>query len=496
MTPTNANTHSALTAILRDIGLFSAHVIRTPLRPYQLEPARAIADSVLHGRGLAFTLMFSRQAGKNEVSGQLEAYLLTIHQRVGGTIVKAAPTFRPQLVNSMMRLHRCLNNPWTKGLTRQELHYIIKCDNARCLFLSASADANVVGATASIAMEFDEAQDILIDKHDKDFMPMGATRNATRVYYGTAWTEDTLLYRQVEAAKEAHARDGIRRHFEVPWGVVAEQNPAYGRYVEAEKARLGETHPLFRTQYLLQTIAGGGRFLSDQQLAQAQGEHQREHRRSDDATYVAGIDVAGEDEEAADAALRSLKPRRDSTVVTIAELDLSTISDLVTEPRLLVRDFYWWTGRGHREQFEQLLDLLANVWGVSRVCVDATGVGAGVASFLLSALGESTCEPVTFSSTVKSSLGFDLLAAVNGGRLKLYHEDPAGPELTEFRAEAEAARYDVRGNQLLQWYVPADRGHDDFLTSAALAVRAAAGYGVAPAAGQVRADVYQEGQRW
>ena len=39
--------------------------------------------------------------------------------------------------------------------------------------------------------------------------------------------------------------------------------------------------------------------------------------------YVAGIDIAGEAEGGEDAALRFLKPRHDSTVVTIGELNFT-----------------------------------------------------------------------------------------------------------------------------------------------------------------------------
>ena len=74
----------ALKYWLSDVQRFSRLIIRTPLRPYQLEPARAIVDSVLHDRGLTFAVMMSRQAGKNELSGQLEAYLLNLYRLPGG----------------------------------------------------------------------------------------------------------------------------------------------------------------------------------------------------------------------------------------------------------------------------------------------------------------------------------------------------------------------------------------------------------------------------
>src|SRR5450756_1273229 len=105
-----------LTKLLTDVGLFSRYVAGRSLRPYQLEPARAILDSVLHRKGLTFTVMMARQAGKNELSAQLELYLLNIFQRAGGNIVKCAPTFKPQIVNSKLRLEQALGNRWNAGL--------------------------------------------------------------------------------------------------------------------------------------------------------------------------------------------------------------------------------------------------------------------------------------------------------------------------------------------------------------------------------------------
>ncbi len=304
-------------------------------------------------------------------------------------------------------------------------------------------------------------------------------------------------------------RDGLRRHFEAPWWVVAEHLPDYGRYVEAEKARLGESHPLFRTQYALETISGGGRFFSRQQLAQMRGDHPHLRQRADAATYVAGVDVAGESEQAADAALRQIKPRQDSTVVTVARVETVEVAG-VPEPRLSVVEHYWWTGRDHRTQLAGLLDLLGSVWGVARVCVDGTGVGAGVASFLRTALGDAVCEVVQFTAARKSELAYGLLAAANGGRLKVYREAadgegggppeadlrPDGGELAEWWREAERCRYAVRANQQLDFFVPESEGHDDFVVSAALCVAAAQGYGAAPAGTEVRARPAYSDERW
>src|SRR4051812_19685605 len=74
------------------------------LRPYQIGPARAILESIERGLGRQFAVVFSRQAGKDELLAQILALLLTRHQHRGGSAVLAAPTFRPQAALSRDRL--------------------------------------------------------------------------------------------------------------------------------------------------------------------------------------------------------------------------------------------------------------------------------------------------------------------------------------------------------------------------------------------------------
>src|SRR5437868_4803079 len=94
-------------ATISSVDTFSQSTGRR-LRPYQLEAARAIVRSVVHGEGHTFTLMFARQTGKNETSAQIEAYLLALFTAGGGSIVKAAPSFKPQLITSILRLKNTL----------------------------------------------------------------------------------------------------------------------------------------------------------------------------------------------------------------------------------------------------------------------------------------------------------------------------------------------------------------------------------------------------
>ena len=389
-------------------------------------------------------------------------------------LVKCSPTFKPQTIISMVRLKDRLNDAGFGGIWVTELGYVIRLGNARAMFLSADESANVVGNTAHLLLEIDESQDVSKEKYTKEFKPMGATTNVTTVHYGTTWDDSTLLEEVKQTNLELERRDGIKRHFRYDWQDIAQYNPDYLAYVEAERDRLGETHPLFLTQYRLLPIHGGGGYLSPQQQAQLNGEHPRRHHPEPGKAYVAGIDLAGEAETEEGAYLRALKPRQDSTVVTIGELDFSTGDSVHTQPRICVVDHYWWTGKKHTELYPQLVDILKNVWHCRKVAVDATGVGQPVSSFLRQSLG-SRISPFTFTAQSKSELGFALLATINSGRLKMYSGDGSA-EYQEFWLEMEKARSQYRPSQTMNFYVDPAQGHDDFLMSLALLVEAANQY--------------------
>ncbi len=108
--------------------------------------------------------------------------------------------------------------------------------------------------------------------------------------------------------------------------------------------------------------------------------------------------------------------------------------------------------------------------------VDATGVGGGLAAFLGAALGPRVVTPYVYTAASKSKLAYDFLAAVNGGRLKL-HAESADSEANDARrellAQCAAAEYAMRAHQVMSFFVPEHRGHDDLLNAAALVTQAA-----------------------
>jgi hypothetical protein len=443
------------------------------LRPYQREVALAILDSVFNKKGITFSVEVARQGGKNELSAHLELLLLTLFMAKPQNLVKCAPTFKPQTVISMMRLKDRLNDTGFSGVWTAELGYIIRLGNARAIFLSADESANVVGNTAHILLEIDESQDVSKEKYTKEFKPMGATTNVTAVHYGTTWDDSTLLEEVKQLNLEMERSDGIKRHFRYDWQEVARYNPDYLAYVEAEMKRLGENHPLFLTQYRLLPIHGGGGFLSLEQRVQLAGSQPRRHQPEPGKTYIAGIDLAGEVEEEETMATAA-KRRQDSTVVTVGELDFSVADEVQKEPGVNIVEHYCWTGKRHIELYPKLIDLLNNVWRCRKIAVDATGVGQPVSSFLRKSLG-SRVLPFIFTAQSKSQLGFNLLAAVNSGRLKMYAGDGT-QEYQEFWLQMERAKSQFRPSQTINFYVDPAQGHDDFLMSLALLAEASRHY--------------------
>lgn len=472
-----------------DIADFAESVLGKALYPYQLEAAQAILTSVLGGHGHIFTVMMSRQSGKNQLSAVLEAFLLD--RMPEGTIVKAAPTFRPQITNSRLRLLSLLGGKdvlssrlWQSqgyivGLApkdadpatvRQHIHNRI---GPRVMFFSAAPVSNVVGATADLLLEIDEAQGVTDEKFDRDFRPMASTKNATTVLYGTAWSDHTLLAHQRAANLELQQRTGLCLHFEYDWHVLAALNPHYRTYVEHEIARLGEDHQTIQTQYLLRPISGADNFLNPLQQSLLRGEHPWEEGPSSDSWYIAGMDIAGEERSTPESASHSQHSQktsasRDSTVITIGRIHFNELN----LPCIDVVHHEWWTGKPFPEQLAFTAELVEQ-WGIRSLVVDATGLGAGLASMLCDRLGDSRVRLFTFSRPSKSRLAYQLLSLLNSGRLKLYAPSQAPSKIVEeCWQQLHLARYRYPAPGIIDFYVDPSDGHDDFISSLALLTEA------------------------
>ncbi len=241
-----------------------------------------------------------------------------------------------------------------------------------------------------------------------------------------------------------------------------------------------------------------------------QGTHPRQETPDPGKLYCLLLDVAGEDEGALGertdvAALEN--PRRDATVLTIVEVDLSTLNDPVLHaPTYRCVSRRMWLGVKHSTLYG-ILRQTAAMWRARYVVADATGVGAGLVSFLTSTLGAADPTlntggviPFIFTGASKSKLGWDFLGITEAGRWQDYHgaggttreagkpgtgslptadrQLPADRESATFWNELEFCAYEVLPGpaHLLRWGVPdgtrdpatGELVHDDTVLSAAL----------------------------
>ncbi|MGI8925814.1 MAG: hypothetical protein ACR2HN_04110 [Tepidiformaceae bacterium] len=433
------------------------------LRAYQARTLWSLLRGVTRYRGVTFTVMFPRQAGKNQVQAALVALLLRANARSGGSVVVCAPSYRPQALISVERLLGLLEAAAPLSPPGGQPHLggnTISVGRASAIFLSASPEAHVAGHTASIALIADEAQEIEAAWFDRQFRPMAAATGAPTVLFGTPWDGRTMLEVAVQANRERDSARGARTlreftpfHHEVSWSEVAATRPAYGAYVRAERERLGASHPLYLSQYELVASADAGRLLSAGQLALIEGTHARLRAPAAGERYVGGIDFAGEGETG------------DRTVLTIARV-AGRCCEVVQHVA--------WRGEAYARLQDQVV-ALARQWRLERLAADATGLGGPLCARLVQELG-ARVEALPFTAALKSTLGFALMAAANTGALALYAPD-GSDEALACRQELRECRSRLLVNGRVWWAAP-PAGHDDYAVSLALCLRAAEGLGV------------------
>ena len=475
----------ALTELLdglpSDIGRLSRECLPgLAMRAYQLEPALAITESIQHGQSRQFAIAFSRQAGKDELLAQVLAWLLIAYAERGGSAVVALPTFKPQAALSRDRLLDRLDRLLPPGTAQLREGYIVQLGKASVRFLSAQKEANARGQTADLLLVANESQDIAPEVWDAVFDPMAASTNATTLFLGTVWSKTTLLARQTRYLEAKGAETGQRFVWKVRWDEVARELPAYGERVRTRIEQLGERHPFVRTEYCLEELDGEEGLFPPRRMALMQGEHPRQHAALPGRKYALLIDVAGEEESGSGPAAFASNRRRDSTALTVVEIEKAPGHPVVYR----VVDRMAWTGVKHAELHDQIVHLARNVWKASRVVVDATGIGSGLTSFLKKTLTDRAASPaiavdgVTFTQVSKSEMGWELIGLIESGRYLEYRESgpPGSPDarLTElFWAQLRAVTFEISDGpgRLMRWSVPPSAGHDDLVMSAALVTK-------------------------
>lgn len=462
------------------------------LRSYQAEALREVYQGALRHNGESYAVIMPRQSGKNETQAQLECALLLANQDRGGTIVKVIPTAKTQGRISRERLEQILE----KGSETDGLHPErdgkdrTVFGNTSIRYMSAAPGASVIGATADILLEVDEAQSVSIGKFDRDAAPMAASTNAARVFWGTVWDEHTLLaraYREALPKGRAFLTDAVR---------VGKEVPAYADFVREQVALLGRDHPTVRTQYFCEEIGDLTGMFSAERIAGMRGTHRPQDVPDADGCIVFLIDIAGSDEMSVKSRTeQGFGDRRDATVLTICEVCPPEAPGGGPVWKVRARRYYRNLPAARLEE-EVSAEFLR--WDPRRAVLDHTGLGCLLSDYLNRRFpGVVSAYDITAAN--KSRMAWEFLAMTGNGRWQEYaadelstEESPFDPARDRFEIlsdpallqrmffrELRACRISpsADGNQV-RWGVPEGTRdpasgrliHDDLVLSAALSV--------------------------
>lgn len=439
-------------------------IMKKPLYRYQEGPIELIKRHIVGNTGKIITVRMPRQTGKNEIEGEVEKWALFAYQNSGGCFIRTAPTYKPQIVNSKLRLLDAVRgDPMFKAPLKPMEGYIYQYGAAMVKFLSTDTRSNVVGDTASICLSIDEAHKVDEDKFFEDFVPMAAHKAVPIVMYGVAGSKNDLLYKTICQNNQREPELNIS----ISVADCMAENKFYAKHYAEQVNRLGEDHPIIMTQYRLIDIDSSGGFLSPRQINQIlSGDHQRLKAPLNGRTYYCTIDIAGEDEIEADGLDEAMAGRRDATVQHIWDVDFDHAVN--GHPICRLVQSYVWVGKkmlgsdGEVGQQEMLLQNLKR-WGCQKTVVDARGVGESVASYLFGRHQHVEKYKAVVDSVSYDAFGF--LAMVNNNCIRMWHSD-ASPEWGEMKRELSWCSREISRADKMKINKPAPSKHIDMVKAA------------------------------
>ncbi len=287
--------------------------------------------------------------------------------------------------------------------------------------LSAAKQARIEGKTFHLIVS-DESQDIDITVYKKSIGPMGAATGATQVKIGTPNTVRSDFY---EACQRNARRDmdaeklEERNHFQYDYTVACKYNRWYRDYVKAEIEKIGYDSDEFRMAYRLHWILERGMFI-EPTLFELLGKDYSPVTFDNKNEAVAGIDVGKMDA---------------ATVVTIVQ-PIRSEGQMVADGdfRCKKRIMNWLELQGddYVHQVRQIVNFLEN-YRISRIMVDATGVGQAMYDMLCAQYAERLddeeggLEIIPFTASVQTnSDGYQkLLQDLQNGRLEYPNSERA-----------------------------------------------------------------------
>lgn len=474
------------------------------LYAYQIQVCKRIIRSLLDNDGDEITALQSRQSGKSEEAGVTLAGCAVIlpilanlpmfenderftNYRHGLKVGVYAP-IKHQAQNIFNRIRKFLTSPNALEILEDpEINVTFSTNNGEnfeLVFLnygcissircsSASEGSNIEGDSYHIIV-VDEAQDVGSFKYSKSISPMAAFYNGTKLLTGTPSNIKGFFYNAIQRNKNDYL-NGVssrRCHFEYNYEVVCKYNERYLKYIEGEKKRLGEMSDEFQMSYNLKWILERGMFITEKAFkANAMPYDIVPYDMNSANTYVAGIDLG---------------KTKDSTVITIGRVywDKPKIVEISKSMDTDVEDFTLYPvyimnwlelyGDNWDEQYHKIYSFLTNYSGLTKVAMDATGVGAGIYDRLASNL-TIPVEGIVFSTSSKSDLYKNYQLNIRNGCFYYPDSDSAKETLEQqkFIKQHLELEKSYKSQNLIVSHPVGNDYHDDYPDSSALCVYAA-----------------------
>jgi hypothetical protein len=453
--------------------LFCEELWGKELRPYQRSMSYRIVESLILNDAEEITGLMARQSGKSEVVATTLAgcmilfpilaktYPIMEQFKEGLMVGLFAPVEeQSELVFSRIatrlsseRAVAILSDPEIDEKVEGKSRVIRLSNGSFCRRQTANPRAKIEGSTYHIIV-IDEAQEADEMVVRKSVHPMLAANAGTMVKIGTPGYTKGDFYKAINLNKRRQ-RGKRSNHFEYDHKVVSKYNPAYRKFIEKEKIRLGEDSEEFQMSYALKWMLERGMLITEDDLDmladRSMGLVKAWHR----TPVVVGIDPARV---------------KDSTVVTVCWVDWDYPDPAgYREHRILnwmeIHNTAW------EEQYFQIMEFL-DPYDIAFVGVDAQGMGSAVADRLQRLLG-SRCEVTAYSSDAKNqSDRWKHLIQLIQRRMLIYpgHSKARRTRVwRNFRQQMSDAEKVMKGQYLLVEAPNEREAHDDYVDSLALA---------------------------
>jgi hypothetical protein len=468
------------------MSLFQAHlkaVHNLEFYDYQLDVARKIFDALIQNFRLTsnateedikklklveIPVEFSRQSGKTTTVVHVIEFVMIYFPKAFGRKVEIdlfAPQ-RQQAKTDFDRLKAALRNSTefqvmydaeAQGIAKEESNAqtIVLPNGSSCYIYPVTSTSKPESKSPDL-MIFEESQDLEDRIVKEQIWPMGAAKNAPRVYLGTAGTRICHFYRlgqSVNSLKLYFDQIAVQRRKKYIETTDA-RHLIYEQTVGQDIELSGRDSDEIQRPYFGKWLIGTGQFTTQEDLDTLFTDRKRTYHDKKHDCY-AGIDTA---------------KHPDSTIVTVLRFD----------PEVGKKQVLNWLelrGENYKDQFDIIQQFLGN-YRITAVAIDSTGQGDFMPDMFERetewADEHSGLYRVKFSAVSKDMMYKNLKVSIRELLTDLPKADTR--EAERFKQQMLDLQQEYKGQLLSVHHPNDDNAHDDYPDSWALAEWAYAKY--------------------